>query len=150
LMSRSQAIRSGVKSLVRQPLVIIAELAWRWSLATAMLALSVYSLLLFLHSTPVTNGDMFGLSGIVPSLFWQTLVHIFRGSGPKLVRISVLLLAAFSMLWWLAASTGRAATLQALTSHDDAAERRFNSATIRTILKLNGLRVLLAFVGMAS
>src|SRR5205823_48640 len=110
--------------------VIMAELAWRWALATSMLVLGTYSLLLFLHSTPVTNGDMFGLSGIVPSLFWQTIVHIFRGSGQKLLRIGVVLVAAFSILWWLAASMGRVATLQALVRSVDAADGRSNFTTM--------------------
>src|SRR5437588_8118452 len=128
-MSRSHAIRSSVDTLLRQPLVIIAELAWQWALATAMLVLGTYSLLLFLHSTPVTNGDVFGLSGIVPSLFWQTIVHIFSGSGPKLLRIGVVLAGAFSFLWWLAASAGRAATLQALARNAGAANNRSSLAT---------------------
>src|SRR5437660_12171034 len=109
-MSRSRAIRSGCTAILRQPLVMLAELAWRWTLATAIIALGTYSLLLFLHSLPVTDRDMFGLSGLIPALFWQTVAHIFSGSGPKVIRIAIILAVGYSVLWWLAASFGRAAT----------------------------------------
>jgi len=38
-MSRSRAIRSGVIAIARQPLIMLAELAWRWTLATSILVL---------------------------------------------------------------------------------------------------------------
>src|SRR5436305_122115 len=113
-MSQSRAIRSGVSAIVRQPLIMLAELAWRWTLAAAVITVGAYSFLLFLHSLPVSDLDMFGLSGLIPSLFWQTVAHIFNGSGPKMIRITAILILAYAGLWWLAASFGRTATLRAL------------------------------------
>jgi len=150
-MSRSRAIRSGATAIIRQPLVMLAELAWRWTLATALLVLGAYSVLLFLHSLPVTDRDMFGLSGVIPALFWQTLAHIFSGSGPKMVRIAIILSVGFSLLWWLAASFGRAATLRVLAQTTTQAQATGESQEtisrlrMRTVFAFNGLRVLLGF-----
>jgi hypothetical protein len=82
---------------------------------------------------------MFGLSGIIPSMYWQALAHIFQGSGPKLVRITVLLALGLSILWFLAASYGRNATLSALI---DKAKLNFTP-----VLRLHFLRVV---VGTAA
>ncbi len=152
-MSRSRAIRSGVSAVFKQPLIIVAELAWSWAFSLAVLLLGVYALLLFLHSLPVSGGDIFGLSGIVPSLFGQTLAHIFHGSGPTMARIVIVLAVGFAALWWMAASLGRAATLPALIARTDG-EGVVTSEPIskpalrlRTIVGLHALRVVLGFAG---
>jgi len=93
---------------------------------------------------------MFGLSGVIPSLFWQTIAHIFSGSGPKMMRIAVILVIGFSALWWLAASFGRTATLRALAQGtaeaSKAAEpRMFRPLRLRPVFTLNAFRVLLGF-----
>jgi hypothetical protein len=149
-MSQSRAIRSGASAIFRQPLVMLAELAWRWTLSTAVLVLGAYSLLLFLHSLPVTDRDMFGLSGVIPSLFWQTVAHIFSGSGPKMLRIVIVLAIGFTALWWLAASFGRTATLRALVDDSEAAERQKLPLRLRTVFAVNALRVLLGFTAAVA
>ena len=147
-MSRSHAIRSGAASLVRLPLVMVAELAWRWAFSAAVITLGTYSFFLFLHSLPVSKGDLFGLSGLAPSLFKQTLMHIFAGSGPKIIKLTVVLATGFSVLWWMAASVGRAATLQALfgSGAENSGKMLEGSPTaLRTIFGLNAMRVALSF-----
>ena len=141
-MSRSKAVRTGFASIFRDPLVFAGELAWRWTFAIAAWLLVAYALLMFLQSLTVTDRDYFGLLGIIPGTLRAALEHIFHGSGPKLVRIGVALWFGLSLLWWLAASAGRAATLNALMP---ASKVRFTQ-----MLRLNALRAgLSAMAGLA-
>lgn len=138
-MSKSHAIREGFTSIFRDPLIYLAELAWRWTYGIAAALLTVYAVLMFLHSLPVSDRDLFGLSGILPWLYTEALANIFKGSGPKMVRILIMLSAGLGILWFLAASFGRVATLTALL--------RQPQPRLRPVLRLHFLRLV---VGMAA
>jgi len=49
----------------------------------------------------------------------DAIVHILRGSGPRLVRAVAIVLPAIAILWIAAASLGRAATLKALLGREE-------------------------------
>lgn len=131
-MSKSHAVRSGFSAIFREPLVYVAELAWRWTYSIAAFLVVAYAVLLFLNSLPVSDRDAFGLSGIIPGLFLEALANIFRGSGPRMMRVAIMLLAGLGVLWFLAASVGRTATLTALLH---------TPARLRPILRLHFLRL---------
>ena len=137
-MSRSHAVRAGFSAIFRDPLVYLTELAWRWTYGIAAILLVVYGLLLFLKSLPVSDRDLFELSGIIPGLYVDALAHIFKGSGPKMVRLGLMLSFGLGSLWFLAASLGRTATLTALLQ---------KQARLRPILRLHFLRL---FVGTSA
>ena len=86
-MSRSRAVRFGFSTAFRRPALFAAELAWRWAFGAAAVLLIGYSVLLFLSSIPVSDRDLFGLSGMIPGMIQSSLAHIFNGSGPKIVRL---------------------------------------------------------------
>lgn len=147
-MAECQPVRSGFSAAFSRPAVCAAEIAWRWAFAVATWLLIVYGVLLFLKSVPVSDADMFGLSGIIPGRVIPTIIHILAGSGPKMVKLALALLAGVSLLSWLAYSVGRTAVLRALLAN---ARSGRNAA----IFRLNLLRtfclvlVTLAFAGCA-
>lgn len=113
-MSRSGALSRGFKRVWNEPLLFGAELAWRWAYSAAFIMLVTYAAGLFLKSLPVSNKDLFGLSGIIPGLYLEALANIFRGSGPKILRVLAAVSFGGALLWLLASSWGRAATLASL------------------------------------
>jgi hypothetical protein len=133
-MSKSHAIRSGFSAIFRDPLVYVAEVAWRWTYGVASALLIAYGVLLFLNSLPVSDRDAFGLSGIIPGLFVEALANIFRGSGPKMLRIAAMLLAGLGLLWFLAASLGRAATLGSLLNKRPRLQSIFGLHSMRLLV----------------
>lgn len=133
-MSKSHAVREGFAAIFRDPLVYLAELAWRWTYTIAAGLVVTYGLLLFLNSLPVSDRDLFGLSGIVPGLYGAALANIFKGSGPKMVRLAMMLSLSLGLLWFLAASLGRSATLTALLR---------KPARLRPIFRLHAMRLII-------
>lgn len=113
-MSRSGALSHGFKRVWNDPLLFSAELAWRWTFSLALVLLCVYAVLLFLHSLPVSDKNLFRLSGLFPGLYLDALASIFRGSGPKMLRLAAVLLFGSSVLWLVSSSWGRAITLAEL------------------------------------
>ncbi|MGC2112085.1 MAG: hypothetical protein WA655_21385 [Candidatus Korobacteraceae bacterium] len=106
--------RDGFAALWHEPVLLPAELAWRWCFGLSALGLGILSIGLFLDSLTVSRVDELFLRSLQPQLLDNALRHIFRGSLSRfLLEQSVLLLGA-TLLWALAASVGRAATLRRL------------------------------------
>jgi hypothetical protein len=147
-MSKSHAVRYGFSAVFRRPLVFAAELAWRCTFGAAAFLLVAYSVLLFLHSLPVSDADLFGLSGIIPGTYRSALAHIFSGSGPKIARLIIVLTPGIAFLWWLASAFGRAAVLRELLSGSGIASAIRPKRALRVLLQLHFLRTLIAIFAL--
>ena len=144
-MSRSKAVRSGFQAVFGQPLLLASELAWRWTFLAAAAIVIVYAGLMYLQSLPVSDRDLFGLSGFLPGTIAPALKHIFSGSGPRLVKAALVVATGLAVLWWMASSLARTAALRALFPRQ--------RARLAPTLVLQGLRmafavaVVLAYMG---
>jgi hypothetical protein len=145
-MSRSRSVRSGFSTAFRRPAVFAAELAWRWAFGAAAILLVSYSVLLFLTSIPVSDRDLFGLSGMIPGTVRSSLAHIFSGSGPKIVRLLAALIVGLGLLWWLASAFGRAVVLQELVPQ----RKQSAPVAIRILLQINFLRAMFALFALIA
>jgi len=113
-MSSTSPIGEGFRRAFREPAIVLAEIAWRWSFGIAAWALVITSFLAYLDTLSVTKAEMFLLRSRVPWLVADALGQIPRGSGPRLAVMSAILLVAISLIWIVLAGFGRAATLKAL------------------------------------
>src|ERR1043166_3936470 len=143
-MAECNAIRTGFSTAFRRPSLFAAELAWRWAFDFAAWLLIAYGILLFLRSVPVSDADMFGLSGIIPGRVGATILHILAGSGPKMVRVAFALLVGLSLLSWMANSLGRSAVLRAMLGIEGPSIASLGVNLIRT---LGSVLVTLAYAG---
>ncbi|MBZ5704843.1 MAG: hypothetical protein LAN63_05780 [Acidobacteriia bacterium] len=100
--------------MFRQPSLGLAEIAWRWSFALALVSLLGFFFLEYLDTLPVSRGDLLLLRSRQPALISQAIAHIFRGSAPRVVEAGIVLVAAMAVAWIILASFGRAATLRVL------------------------------------
>jgi len=165
-MSHVSPTIEGFRAAFRRPSLTFAEIAWRWTLGATVWALLLFLLFEYLDTLPVTNGDATLLSTRQPALVGQALAHIFRGSLNRAVLAILLGTLALSILWIVAASLGRIATVRALLGYFS--ERRnvavgvstetynaIESQPFRSLVGLNFLRLatvlaaLLALMGAA-
>lgn len=145
-MSRSRAMRSAFSVIFREPVIYLSELVWRLAFTAAAALVVFYALLAYLDSLPVSNLDLFGLAGVVPGTAGLALKHIFRGSGPTLVRAVLAAIVGCAFLWWFASSMGRATTVAALFRVPRPAFRRF--ATLNGVRMLFAAMTALAYIGV--
>jgi hypothetical protein len=143
-MADCNAVRTGFSIAFRRPTLFAAELAWRWAFDTAAWLLILYGIALFLRSVPVSDADMFGLSGIIPGRVGATILHILAGSGPKMVRVAFVLLLGLNMLSWMANSLGRASVLRAMLNSEASPLASLGVNFLRTS---GSLLVTLAYAG---
>ena len=110
-MPSASATGEGFRRAFRRPAIVLAEIAWRWSVGLAAWALAIASLLAYLDTLPVTKVQMFLLRSRVPWLVADALGQILRGGGVRLAVVIAILLLAISLIWIVVAGFGRAATL---------------------------------------
>lgn len=147
-MTRTALVRAGFRAAARRPAVIAAEIMWRWSFGIAAGALLTVAVLRFLASITVTDGEMFALRSGLPPLMADAILRMFAGTGPRLLRLTLILTPAISVLWILAASAGRAATLRALIHDVPASFTRRHD--LRSLLGVNLMRVLVTVLAMMA
>jgi hypothetical protein len=138
-MSSTSPISDGFRTALREPAIVLAEIAWRWTFCLAALAIAMGSFVAYLDVLPVSNIEILALRGHPRWLIADAIAHILH-SGPRLVRLAAIVLPAIFVLWVAAATVGRAATLKALL-------RRQGRVALSPQLGLNFLR---ASVALAS
>jgi hypothetical protein len=84
--------------------------------ATAV-ALFFFGLFEYLDTLPVTNGELLFLRTRQPFLVGQAIAHILRGSLNRAVFSLLLAALLLSILWIVAATLGRTATVRALLAY---------------------------------
>jgi hypothetical protein len=158
-MPRISPTLEGFRASLRRPSLTLGEVAWRWTVGAVGWALSFFWLVEFLDTLPVTRGDATLLRTRQPLLVGRAIEHILRGSLNRAVLAALFALIALSLLWIVAASVGRAATVRALleyfrrdvascvsTATPDSIERR----PLRSLLGLNFLRLALTLAAILA
>jgi hypothetical protein len=161
-MPRVSPTLEGFRASFRRPSLTFAEIAWRWTVGAFAWTLIVFGLIEFLDTLPVTKGDTALLATRQPLLIGRAIAHILRGSLNRGVMAALFAAIALSLLWIIAASVGRAATVRALLEHfRTSVESDVSTETgaadkprpFRSLIGLNSLRValtlaaILAFMG---
>jgi len=116
-MSSHSPTLEGFRVMFRRPSLGLAEISWRWSLGFATAIILLFSFVEYLDTLPVTNADLLLLRSRQPFLISQAIVHIFTGSGPRVVAAGLVLIIAMTLAWIGTASVGRGATLKELVDY---------------------------------
>lgn len=164
-MGRVSPTLEGFRAAVRRPSLTLAEITWRWVTGATALALIFFGLFEFLRTLPVTSGELLFLRSRQPYLMAQAILHILRGSANRAVMSILLAALCMALLWMIAASVGRIATVRAMRDFiRDQFARRFSDSIVAepdtgaarasspflTLVRLNFLRVTLAVAAIVG
>lgn len=148
--SSRSPFQEGFAALREQPLLLAAELTWRWCFAVAAWILALAAAALFLDSLKISALDRFFLGTFRPSLASTALSHILHGTLLRVLWTKFLVVAGITLLWCLVAAVGRAASLRiliALAGGDDCDEDA--GWQFRPMLELHLVRALWAWTALA-
>jgi hypothetical protein len=146
----------GFRTAFRRPSLTFAEIAWRWTVGAVGWALLFFCFIEYLDTLPVSSGDATLLSTRQPFLVGRAIAHILRGSVNRAVLASLFAALALSLLWIIAASIGRAATVRSLLEYfrrdvvSDALSDLPRSGSFRALIGLNFLRVAAALAALLA
>src|ERR1700731_3933094 len=107
----------GFRAAFRRPLFTLAEIMWGWTIGASATALLSFGIFEYLDSLPVNNGELLFLRTRHPYLVGEAIAHILRGSGSRAVIAGLLAGLLLTMLWIVAASVGRIATVRGLLEY---------------------------------
>lgn len=171
VMSRVSPTAEGFRAAFRHPSLTLGEITWRWAVGATAVVLFFFGLFEYLSTLPVTNGELLFLRTRHPYFVAQALAHILHGSLSRAVLSLMLAALLLMVLWIVAASLGRIATVDVMldfvrerlgsTSPGNARQDEERNAapagsansSFITLLRLNFLRAALivaALVGVAG
>ena len=153
----------GFRAAFRRPLLTVAEITWRWVVGATAAVLFFFGLFEFLDTLPVTNGELLFLKTRNPFLVSRAITHILRGNlicGLLSLILAVILLA---VIWMVAASLGRIATVEALLGYfrtrfaaatagdeENGATSNSSQRLFTALMQLNFLRVAAVLAGLVG
>jgi len=157
-MSSVSHTAEGFRAAFHRPSLTLAEICWRWTVGLTAVALSIFSLIDYLNTLPVTDRELLFLRTKLPSLVGRVIAHILRGSLNRVVLASLVLILALAALWNVAASIGRAVTVNDLLDYFAAragavnrvSAKKFSKSAVRGVLFINFLRTTLALAGICG
>jgi hypothetical protein len=145
-MKRRSPTLEGFQTMFRQPVLGLAEIAWRWTFGVAALAAFGFTLREYLATLPVTAGEMLLLRTRQPALIAQALARIFGGSAPRAVAALLVVTLALTLAWIVVASVGRTLTLKTLLEHFRNSSLPISTTQgLRSLIGLNFLRATTMF-----
>ena len=107
----------GFRAAFRRPSLTFGEILWRWTVGGTATALFVFSLVQYLNTLNVTDNEVLFLRSRQPFLVARALAHILRGSLGRGVMALLLAALMIGLLWIIAASVGRMATVRAMLEY---------------------------------
>jgi len=107
----------GFRAAFRRPSVTLAEIMWRWTAGATAASLFLFGLFEYLSTLPVTNGELLFLRTRHPYLVGEAIAHILRGSLNRVVISGLFAAMMLGLLWIVAASVGRIATVRGLLEY---------------------------------
>jgi hypothetical protein len=116
-MLRISPTMEGFRVVFRRPLLTLAEISWRWAVGATATALFFFGLFEYLSSLPVSRREMLFLRSRQPYLAGQAILHILRGSLSRAVLSLLVAILLVTLIWALAGTLGRIATLRALLEY---------------------------------
>ncbi len=107
----------GFRAAFRRPSLTFGEILWRWTVGGTAIALFLFGLVQYLNTLPVSDNELLLLQSQQPFLVARALAHILRGSLGRGVMALLLAALLIGLLWMVAASVGRIATIRAVLEY---------------------------------
>src|SRR5579871_3484368 len=125
----------GFRAAFRRPSLTFGEILWRWTVGGTAIALFLFGLVQYLNTLPVSDNELLFLRSRQPFLVARALAHILRGSLGRGVMALLLAALLIGLLWIVAASVGRIATVRAVLEYF---RRKFNQDLVTAGISHDG------------
>lgn len=116
-MPRISPTLEGFRAAFRRPLFTFAEITWRWVVGATATVLFFFGLFEYVSTLPVSRTELLFLRTRHPYLIAQVLRHILHGSLNRAVLSLMLAAVLITLVWVVAGSLGRMATVRAITEY---------------------------------
>ena len=140
-------VRSALRDVLRRPALILAEIAWRWAFGAAAWAIITYSIGRILRGVDVSEAEILIARRSDAFLIADAVARIIAQVLPAFTRLLLVLAPALALLWAIAATAGRAATLKVLLEPQQRPAHAISLFWLNVIRAVFTLAALAAFFG---
>ncbi|HEU5401244.1 MAG TPA: hypothetical protein VFU86_07800 [Terriglobales bacterium] len=128
-------LRSALSAIFRQPGILVAEIAWRWSFGASALGILALGAIRLAHAIAIYPEEHQMLTSRSPILIAQAILEISHRAWPPIAHLGIIVIPVLVALWTIAATLGRGYVLGRMKSAEPAKSRWL------ALLALNLLRV---------
>ncbi len=139
-MNNRNPVTHGFRAVLRDPVLFIVEVAWRWAFGLIAFALLYHAFHALSQSVIIVKADAVAWRSRDVTALATSALRIADESGGKIFSMAAFVLPAITLLWVVLGSIGRVITLKRL-SHSDYGVRSF------TIFMLQLLRAFSMWIG---
>jgi len=141
--------QEGFAAVREEPLLLPAELVWRWSFALVAWLIALYAATTFLDSLGVSAIGRYSVSILRPVVGKLPRPHSFDDVLVRYVWLKFIVLSALTVLWSFAAAVGRAAALRNLVALAGSEDRDEDAGwQFRPMFQLSLMRALWMWIAM--
>jgi hypothetical protein len=134
-------INQGLRTVLRDPGMLLTEIAWRWSFGSIAFFLLFLSAMRLLSSVHVSETEMAAWRSNNPTLMAQALANMLLDSGPRITAVAAGVLPVITLLWIILAAAGRTLTLNRLGQ---------GTVPFPSVLALHGARALVLWLAVGG
>lgn len=111
-MTSTDASRESLLYVLRNPALIVAELAWRWAFAMGAIGILLSYSSILRDAISLSAAEQNALFSGNPVTMVAVGSSVLIGAMPYLIRVLVGAAPKIALLWWLCATVGRAPILR--------------------------------------
>ena len=140
-------LRTSLAAIFRQPGIVFAEIAWRWTFGASALTLAAFAIVRLEHAITIYPEEQEMLSSRSPVLIAQAILEIGHRARPLAVHLGIIVIPAILLLWIIAATVGRGYVLSRLPSREWLSPRWLVLSALNLLRVVSVLLLVVAYFG---
>lgn len=109
-------LASGFRAVLRDPKLLLIEVAWRWLFGLTAGALLLFAWDWAVAGLRISRADLLALQSHDAFRMAQAALSVLHGVGPQLLKLAAAVLSAVSLLWIFLGALGRTLTLRRMVN----------------------------------
>jgi hypothetical protein len=114
-MNNRNPVTHGFRAVLRDPVLLVVEVAWRWVFGLIAFALLFHAFHVLSQAVVITGADAAAWRSRDATALSASVVRIADESGGKILSMASFILPAITLLWVVLGGFGRTVTLKRLS-----------------------------------
>ncbi len=149
-MTSGEMSRKGLSLIGASPMLIVAELAWRWAFAVGATGILLFYSSLLRDAISLSAADQGALLSGDPMQMLDVGSRIAEGALPYFVLAGLTALPKIALVWWLCITLGRSPLLRKIVQFTTAKSGEMNLQFWISMALVHAVRVLLLLIVISA
>jgi len=148
-------LASGFRAVLRDPKLLLIEVAWRWLFGLTAGAVLLFGRQMAVGTIHLSRSDSYALASHDAFRMAQAVGNVLSAIGPQSAKLAAVVLPAISLLWIFLGALGRTLTMRRLVNlfglfTEGPGGVAIRQISLRAMLVLHFWRILLVWPALAA